>query len=278
MAQKVLSWNVRDGLGDAERAAPITEFVLGAQPDVAFFPEAAHEDMLDSDTFLDAVDLLRKDGYESYYFPYNDIDGRTDRHGFLAIGRNVITAWAMSMGGRRAANVRVLDTESDTYIRFFGAHLDDRLEQTRLAQVTHLLGHYGMTADPTVVAGDLNSMHYQDSRTRKLRNFAPLADKMPVLDPGRWNQLTAAQKVLHIPGRIGSLATRLTGMAAGTTLQRFAEAGFTDADRAYCGTKGSYQLDHVLYTSELEVVSPLRIHEHKGLSDHSAIMVGVGVA
>lgn len=275
---EVMAWNVRDGFGDTERSGRLVEEVLRAQPDAAFFPEAVHEAMLGSDEFGRAADTFRSEGYDVLSFAYDDTDGRTDRHGFLAIGRNIQSAWAMSMGSRKAANMRIFDEESQEYIRLFGVHLDDRQETTRQAQVTRLLGQYALMEGPAAIVGDLNTLHRTDPHARLARTVGPLATMLPSIEPGEYHALSGAARIMHLPHRIGSLAARLSQMGGGGTLQLIEQYGFVDADPNHVPTKGRFQLDHVMFRFPLTVgTRGLIVRDSNGLSDHNPITVPLRV-
>jgi endonuclease/exonuclease/phosphatase (EEP) superfamily protein YafD len=269
MAVEVMAWNVLDAFSDESRARGVLQVVQEQRPDAAVFSEAWREG---KDELLDDVlDALNRSGYTVAHGLYEDNDGRQDRHGIIGIVRSELVAdqkpQLVSLGSRNAVHVPVVNTAGDTetVFDFFGAHLDDRSERRRLSQAERLIA----TADfsgRVVVGGDLNAMHRSDPRAKALRVVRPIARRMPTVDP-RPDFKPPKLK------RIGSLASRLTDMATGTTLERFEEAGFEDTDTRHQPTKGPFNLDYILVKGL--VAFGQRTHDKSPLSDHRAISTSV---
>lgn len=145
-----------------------------------------------------------------------------------------------------------------------GVHLDDRKETTRVEQTQALLAQIDPNK-PTVIMGDMNSMHRDDPRAIALRMATPVVELLPQGEPGKPQSKIA---------RVGSLATRLTGMAEGGPIAVLEEAGYRDADAKRQATKSFVQLDHIM-VPEWMVTEDFVVQPMKGLSDHSAVFVTV---
>lgn len=268
MAVEVMAWNVLDAFSDESRARGVLQVVQEQRPDAAVFSEAWREG---KDGLLDNVlDDLDRNGYAVAHGLYEDNDGRQDRHGIIGIVRSELVAdqkpQLVSLGSRNAVHVPVVSTAgTETVFDFFGAHLDDRSEQRRLAQAERLIAAADFSGR-VVVGGDLNAMHRTDPRAKALRAVRPIARRMPTVEP-RPDFKPPKLK------RIGSLASRLTDMATGTTLERFEDAGFEDADSRRQPTKGPFNIDHILIKGLVSFDQ--RTHDKSPLSDHRAISTSV---
>lgn len=267
MAVEVMAWNVLDAFSDENRARGILQVVQEQRPDTAIFSEAWREG---KDKLLDNVlDDLDRGGYTVAYGLYEDNDGRQDRHGIIGIVRSELVAdqkpQLISLGSRNAVHMPVVNraTGGETVCDFFGVHLDDRSEQRRLDQAIRLIAvaHF---SGQVVVGGDLNAMHRADPRAKALRFVRPIAKRMPTVEP-RPDFKPPKLK------RIGSLASRLTDMATGTTLGLFEEAGFRDTDMHRKPTKGPFNIDHILVRGVAAFGQ--RTHDENPLSDHRAVSV-----
>jgi hypothetical protein len=271
MAVEVMAWNVLGAFSDESRAKGILQAIQEQRPGTAVFSEAYRED---KDHLLDNVlEELDRNGYTTVYGLYEDDDGRQDRHGIIGIVRNEIMAndkpQIISLGSRNAVRMPLLHSaaNAERVVDFFGVHLDDRSEQRRLAQAERLIA-VAKFSGQAVIGGDLNAMHRTDSLARALRMVHPVAKRMPTVEP-RPDFRPPKLK------RIGSLASRLTDMATGTTLQQLESAGFEDADRSHQPTKGPFNLDHILVKGL--VASGYHAHAKTPLSDHRAISATLDV-
>jgi len=269
MAVEIMAWNVLDAFSDESRGRGVLQVVQEQRPDAAVFSEAWREG---KDELLDNVlDDLGRSGYTVAHGLYEDNDGRQDRHGIMGIVRSELVAdqkpQLVSLGSRNAVHVPVVNPASggETVFDFFGVHLDDRSEQRRLAQAERLIAAADFSGR-VVVGGDLNAMHRTDPRAKALRLVRPIARCMPTVDP-RPDFKPPKLK------RIGSLASRLTEMATGTTLGRFEEAGFEDTDARRQPTRGPFNIDHILIRGL--VAFGQRTHDKSPLSDHRAVSVSV---
>lgn len=272
MAVEIMAWNVLDAFSDESRAKGVLQVVQEQHPDAAVFSEAWRED---KDHLIDDVlEDLDGNGYTVTHGLYADDDGRQDRHGIIGIVRNEVVAdnkpQIVSLGSRNAVHMPLLNmtgNNTETILDFFGVHLDDRSEQRRLAQVERLIAATEFSGK-IAIGGDLNAMHRADPLARTLRMVRPIVQRMPTIAP-RPDFKPPRLK------RIGSLASRLTDMATGTTLQQLESAGFVDADTSHQPTKGPFNLDHILLKGL--VAFSQRTHEKSHLSDHRAVSALVGV-
>ena len=118
---------------------------------------------------------------------------------------------------------------------------------------------------PTVIAGDMNSMHRDDPRARALRIVAPVTELLPQGEPGKRQSIIAL---------VGSLASRLTMMAEGGPIDMLEQAGYKDAGSRRQATMGFVQLDHIMVPEWMEVTD-FTVQPMKGLSDHRAVVATV---
>ena len=83
MDLEILSWNLADGLSFESKARGIIDVVKAQKPTVAVFPEAWQEG---ETKYLDlSLEEFDKAGYETSQVLYEDLEQRSDRHGFLGI-------------------------------------------------------------------------------------------------------------------------------------------------------------------------------------------------
>jgi endonuclease/exonuclease/phosphatase family metal-dependent hydrolase len=278
MAVEIMAWNVLDALSDEQRARGVLREIGKQRPGAVVLSEAYREG---KEQFLDdVVQEMDASGYHTVYGLYEDDDGREDRHGIMGLMRKDSAAAAqpkiISLVTRNAVHLPLLDTErsTETVIDFYGVHLDDRNEQRRMAQAEWLIGAAGLNSR-VVIGGDMNALHHDDMRAKALRAIRPIAKRMPSVEP-RPDYTPPKLK------RIGSLASRLTDMATGSTLQLFEAAGFDDVDPDRQPTKGPFNLDHILVKGPLVYFNqhtharpPVSDQNKAPLSDHRAISVSV---
>ncbi len=282
MAVDILTANVLDGFSDGQTARHLTQQINGLRPDIAIFPEAFTEG---AEEWLPLVEReFNEAGYHVVHGPYDDTDGRTDRHGILAIARTEIvepdSIGLVRFAGRTGVRMVAYDDARQQELDVFGFHADDRLPVTRAEQTIDFIEMMDPKM-PTALAGDLNNMHRRDGRARLLRAIRPLAELLPVADPA--SLLPGAERkpkdLQALLGRIGSLTTRLSGMAVGDR----------DADPHHRPTMPDsrwlppvVQLDHVMVSRHLGVVAhelvALRDAGGRRLTDHLAVRAQVTVA
>lgn len=269
MAIEVAVWNTQDSFSDGERMDMVLKQVFEADPDVAVFPEAHRE----GQTHLlgDACNLLEDiGGYTIATTSYNDQDGRADRHGLFMVAKRELVrdTRIIQMAGRTALMFEVAERDSQKTMDIFGVHLDDRHEKTRRQQACSLLAAM-REGVPTVVAGDMNALHGQTDRARRIRPASVVTEFLPAKDP--------------VPGvkqskvsRMSSLLQRAVRMADGSTLRVLEEAGFEDADPEYRPTMPSkyplLQLDHILYDKYVRTdPTAFMVHPHNPAADHRMV-------
>jgi len=266
---EVMAWNVLDAFSDENRAQGILEVVEEQQPDVAVFLEAWREDKAHPLEY--ALEELEAKGYATLHGLYDDNDGRQDRHGILGIVRRDNLAdrqpQLVSLGSRNAVHIPFVDESTEQVIDFFGTHLDDRTEERRMGQANRLIAAAEFSGR-VVIGGDFNALYRDDSRAKMLRIIKPLAQRMPTVEP-RPDFKPPKLK------RIGSLASRLTDMATGTTMEQFVGADFEDTDPKRQPTKGPFMLDHIVVRGV--TVNSQQTLEKSPLSDHRAVSASVRV-
>ena len=285
MAEKILSWNVQDGLGDEARQLDIVDRVVSEDVDIAVFQQAyktpADQDSRNTELLIHAaVHAFQVEGYLVRYENYDDKDARNDKHGFMAISRLPGSLGTRRYGGRNFVRIEAAETTSRAPLVVYGVHLDDRSECSRKQQVQNLLIESEVRdyAKHVVVAGDFNAMHGDDWRARLLRSWPvrKLAESLPTTDP-------EPEVTLSKTERFGGLLQRLSQMGAGTVMREFTLEGFTDADSTRQVTVPSkhpfVSLDHILLSEAVEAAEHTvhREWSEADISDHLAISALVRV-
>lgn len=253
----LMSWNCKDNV------AVLKEQVIKRRYDVVFLAEAHSEERSESSNVQEAVSSFEGAGYAVYREPYDDVDGRVDRHYMMMLVRKDInhkveTLWLES---RNAIKVDL----SDKDLSVVGVHLDDRSEASRFSQAASLLSQIDTEV---VVVGDFNAAPRGNRLGYLLKFASPLVSVMPVGEPGRVQSKIA---------RLGSLLTRLTLMANSQVLEQFYEQGFFQSDTKELptmlfGGRAVVKLDHALARTYRKVLSyPLKV---KG-SDHLPLRIEV---
>jgi endonuclease/exonuclease/phosphatase (EEP) superfamily protein YafD len=224
---------------------------LGYSTDIRAIPEAYKRSE-------GLVSRLQASGLAAAEVPYGDQDRREDHHYFAMVGNPeaVECIEPIQLAGRTALRAS-LKNGADV----IGVHFDDRKETTRREQTEVLLAQVNPNR-PTIIAGDMNSMHRNDLRARLLRSAAPITELLPQREPGRTRSRIA---------RICSLATRLTRMAEGGPIAMLEAVGYKDADPARQATMGFVQIDHIM-VPEWMAVADFTVRPMEGLSDHRAIL------
>ncbi|CAN5356736.1 hypothetical protein BH09PAT4_BH09PAT4_04360 [soil metagenome] len=256
---KVASWNVRDGLSTPVVMPAVVERIKGLEADIVVLPEAFNEGAKTGDEFLaevldQASDQLRGAGYAMHRVRYDDTDGRKDRHGFALLTRvpEAGDVKVFDLGGRNALGQYV----GDLALTVVGLHLDDRAEATRITQTARLLDQLDFDAK-NLALGDFNAMHRKDPKAVALRLAKPVARLLPSVDPGETAPNLAKLR------RAGSLSSRLTDMATGSTMGYLWANGYEDVDTQFQPTKSFVQLDHIMTNFEhAEPSSDVRVGEY----------------
>lgn len=268
----VYAHNILDGFSQIDTGLEYINNLHDIQPDIAIFSEAyriGKEDLLPA-IIKNIADL----GYTVVYGPYDDLDKRSDAHGILLAIRQGRSSQALRprlvrIGGRYIAECWLMDEASGEIVHFLGMHLNDRSEAKRQAELNDLMR---LIADePTVLAGDLNSLHRPDAsglkfiKARVIRRLVKMK-LWPISEPtGQPEPMTLARR--------GSLNFRLAEMASGKTLARLLQAGFRDADAhhtpTYPARHPQAQLDHILLSRHCTVrdftVLPVGHSDHQGI-------------
>lgn len=261
-----MGWNVRDGLGDGERAPQILQKLQEIEPDVAILSEANRTTTGDSVVMTASLEQLKAAGYLTERITYDDTDDRPDKHELVLIKRRQTMGEAaikaVRLGSRNALWTR-LEVAPRRFITYIGAHLDDRSEQSRLDQITDLR-RFLTDMTPKIFEGDLNSMVADDWKAQLLR---PLRYVLPnnvgsvLLEHGSF-----AYKL--------SLGRRVIDMANGQTLRELERLGLRNVHELLEPTMASkfpiFKIDHCYASPRLQVVRHV-VHEHDPVSDHRAI-------
>lgn len=272
MAITLYAHNVLDAFSSQDRTDEYLQIIHKQDPDIVIFTEAYKEDSETSISF--ATDQLERQGYAVLSGAYDDSDGRQDKHGILlAVRRKLLNAGELPRlgrpGGRNFAECRIAD--GSRTIHFIGMHMNDRSEAKRQAELDDLLLAVDAENVPTIIAGDLNTMHHTDARGKAFRKarliHALVALKVwPKSEPkGVPEPNTFARK--------GSLYFRKHEMAGGKTLERLENAGFMDADSGhqptYPADSPAMQLDHIMLSPHFTVrtftVLPAGSSDHLGI-------------
>lgn len=255
MAIKVASWNILDGFSKEDHIDPIIDIVRSMEADVAVFPEAYDDNR--PDFVEDVTERFKELDYETIHGPYEPLDDHEERHGIMAISRLGTSGRLFRLGVFNAVQLFPVDPVTKTTINFVGAHFDDRRETSRLIQARQLVQELFQDQRANVLAGDLNAMHGGDLRTRLIGNRA------------------VGSLARHVPhARAQSIATRLHGMASGTTIELLETNSLRDADPSHQPTWPSrwpqFVLDHIMISADIHPTA-FEIHPANRLSDHNAI-------
>ncbi len=264
----VLAWNVQERVGRSEYRSAVFDTLrkrmkdeIGAVVLTDVFreiPEPIDEVRNRLQYFADS------EGYKLTIAEYEDEKHREGnpislRQHDAVLSRMNSVATITRLATRNAIHLQI-DYQGED-ISLVGAHFDDRTEQTRIRQA--LAYTEQETSSLRILAGDLNSMHQDDSRARSLRS--PLA--------------TLAFK--RLPGRYKSFGDRLQEMARGDSMQIIEDGGLIDSDPSYAPTIrvanrfGVAQLDHILHSSGIRVNS-FEVGESRP-SDHNLVIANLSL-
>ena len=248
---KIASWNLKCGLSDADSVSNIYDGLGRLDADIVFMPEAFDNTGQPVDP-----DFAQPLGYAALLSTgYEDAEEHPSGEQYiLALSRVEARMEVVRLDSRNALKA-TFDIEDET-ASVTGVHCDDRNELTRMGMVNAYLANRDTSVGSALI-GDKNAMHGNDPRARALSH--------PIV------RSTAAALP---PGRMRSLATRLTDMATGDVMRTLEEAGFQDADPRHRPTMllGGFavvQLDHFMYDERLQVHS-FQVERLRG-SDHLAV-------
>jgi len=262
---EIMAWNIADGFSDKDRYEGIVEVVTERMPDAIIFSEAWHQDQV---AWLgEAARHFMSAGYNLRHTKYEDDEDRDDRHGLLAMVHR--RAWGghssvVRISGRNALMMGMKDPATGARFNFYGAHLNDRSEASRLSQVAAMIRALNIVGgdNPVVVAGDLNASYRKGLVPGAFRLVGPLFKDVPVVNyaPGyKPDRLTFAADSLRRAGE----------MAIGSTMQAFRDEGFKDAHPGHRPTISLLNLDHILVRGPRVIDS--EVLPKTPLSDHRAI-------
>ncbi len=265
MAIHVATWNTYNALSDPVRMPKAVEHILAINPDVAVFPEGYDMAMLGRhDAFTQATDALLDVGYQVTATPYDDPFHYEFQHGFVGISR-LGEHEVVRVEQRQHVSFSVTDPQTGVEIDVLGVlgvHLDHLSEHRRTQTAQEIVDEIIDRHAPTVVLGDINSLHPGGFRAAMLRTV--FARRLAGLLPAD----SKAQE--H--------AACLTRMAEGGPVQVFEQAGLRDVDPRRKATIQAHmklpprivQLDHIFVTADFNA-EDFRVHGFTGVSDHRAI-------
>jgi len=247
------------------------------KPDAAVFTEAYKAGT--DEVLKTSIKQLESLGYNVFHGPYDEQDGRKDKHGILLAVRTPLSS-AKKPRLTRISEHNIVESwlklRNNQQIHLLGMHLNDRDEAKRQVELDDLLQLIDVDT-PTILTGDMNTIHKQEAKGKMFRKAKRIHMLVrlklhPKTDP-------TGQPMPNNRGRIGSVMYRLHEMASGKTITRLLRSGFTDADPTHqptCPASNPYaQLDHTLITDHLTVKGFERLPE--GSSDHRGIVVTLKV-
>lgn len=278
MTLKVYSQNALDGFSKSDATKEYIRIMQDMSPDVAVFTEAYKAGT--EATVTASSEQLESLGYSVFHGPYDEQDGRKDKHGILLAIRTPLLSTKKSLltriGEHNIAECWLKIGQS-RQIHLLGMHLNDRNEAKRQAELDDLLQLIDPVNAPTILTGDLNSVHHADTKGKMFRKarWIHLLVQLkiwPKTDP-------TGQPMPNNLGRKGSVFYRLHEMASGNTIRRLEENGFTDADAkhqpTFNATRPFAQLDHTLISKHFTVSGFERLPA--GSSDHRGIVAELKV-
>lgn len=278
MKLKIYSQNALDGFSRPETSDEYLRIIRELSPDVALFTEAYKAGT--EKAVQPAINQLKAAGYEILHGPYDEQDGRKDRHGILLAVRSSLVSPKKPRLTRIGEHNIVecwLRYKKEQPIHFLGMHLNDRSEAKRQAELNDLLQLIDTHNMPTIISGDLNTIHRSEAKGKTFRT----ARRIHLLVRLRLHPIThpTGQPMPNNHGRRGSIFYRLHEMASGRTIKRLEENGFTDADPTHQPTLPAdspyAQLDHTLVSRHFTVKDFAVLAA--GSSDHRGIITELEV-
>jgi endonuclease/exonuclease/phosphatase family metal-dependent hydrolase len=208
--------------------------------------------------------------------PYETSDNRRDDHVLVTSYDELLMAeppqiTRVRLATRNAIRMVINNSRLGNNLSFFGLHLDDRSEESRLDQVDALLSIIDPN-DRTIVAGDFNSMNRETAA-------AQIALKLGELG-ARWRPESIDPNVETGKRTLVAKLYGVSEMAVGAPMRRLTDAGFEDSDNSYFpsstinivpGRLGP-RIDHVLH-SENAGVTVIDTATFPGPSDHRGTRV-----
>lgn len=271
---KVASWNIEGRLSNVStkhRGSPkqILNNILSINADIMILLEAHSESDINN---LSIINKIKSQGYYIYSVPYDDdLQNRSDandkRLSMVLISRFIIVDFKIvKLGGIRNCIIASFSYNNEL-ITFIGVHLDDRNEKNRLKQTDTLIREISNINERIIIAGDFNTMHGEDARSKLLRNNCMLSLSKYILP---------------------SITQRAVEMAKGGSLLAIEKAGLVDADKNHSPTttlkmRGMewlpsiriIQIDHIMITKDFNVKKYVVYVD--GGSDHRAISADLNI-
>jgi len=164
MVIKIYSQNSLDGFSEAGTSEEYIGLMRQMKPDAAVFTEAYKAG---TETALSKpVEQLESLGYDAFYGPYDEQDDRNDRHGILIAIRKPLVGDKkprLTRIGKRNIIESWLQFKKNQPIHLLGMHLNDRSESKRQAELDDLFQLIDIANIPTILTGDMNSVHRADA-------------------------------------------------------------------------------------------------------------------
>lgn len=267
----VAAWNLKEKVGQPEHRAAVFENIKREMADragIVVLSDAFREIPVPVEDSIEALKTFAEgEGYDHPALTeYSDRDRRTiDGEPSATLKQHIVvlnnigaTSTIVRFKTRNAIELS-FPLEGETVFAT-GAHFDDRSSATRVLQAREFITRK-RAAEFDILAGDLNGMHWSDSRARLIRT--------PLI-----------RTALHYALDKNDYAGRLIAMADGAPLQELSQANMIDADpdftkTFYLGRVAVAQLDHILYTPAFNAE-----HFHAGdrdPSDHRIISVDLSL-
>lgn len=273
MVVRLYSQNALDGFSKSDTAEEYLEIMQSIQPDVAVFTEAYKAG--DETAIKKPVEQLESLGYKVFHGPYDEQDGRKDRHCIMLVARTSLLSTKkprLTRVGEHNIVESWLTLKKGQHIHLLGMHLNDRNEAKRQAELDDLLRLINIHT-PTILTGDMNTIHKKEAKGKTFRKakWVHLLVRLklhPKTDP-------TGRPMPNNRGRRGSIFYRIHEIASGKTIRRLEENGLTDTDPTHLPTFPAHtpyaQLDHTLISHHFVVSRFERLAE--GSSDHRGIVV-----
>lgn len=183
MELRIGSWNIEGRLSDSgvtNRGKPshIIAAIKKLDVDILVLLEAHSEDSIDN---LTSHKQLLNMGYYLHSVSYkDDLASRKDTYAkqlsLMLLSKLPIETFEIIRLAdfRNAFIATFFENKANQRFRVIGLHLDDRLESTRLNQISDLSQIVNQSNLPTIVLGDFNAMHGDDLWPAKFLRQKPI--------------------------------------------------------------------------------------------------------